>query len=182
MRPSRWLTSRPRTSWSRCARSGLRHTTNRSALAPASRAGTQTSLTRRFPAAARVAAGAGQRRGRFAVGVAQLLGVDVVPAAAGQVRPVGRRRDATVGNPDLPAQVPAAQAVTDLADDLLVGRVARECPAAHRDPVPGDRHRDHHLRQVVSVVLGVPEQPGALLFRQAVVIVVLRGDLSPDVS
>ena len=43
-----------------------------------------------------------------------------------------------------------------------VGGVAGEGPAPHRDPVAGDRHRDHHLRQVGAVVLGVPEpaRPG----------------------
>jgi hypothetical protein len=36
-----------------------------------------------------VAAGTGQRGGGLSVGVAQLLGVDVVPAAAGEVGAVG---------------------------------------------------------------------------------------------
>jgi hypothetical protein len=33
-------------------------------------------------------------------------------------------------------------------DDALIALVAGEGPAAHRDTVVGDRHRDHHLRQV----------------------------------
>jgi len=37
-----------------------------------------------------VAAGAGQRRGGLGVGVTQLVGVNIVPAAAGQVGAVGR--------------------------------------------------------------------------------------------
>jgi hypothetical protein len=62
----------------------------------------------------------GQRRGRLGVGAAQLPGADVVPAAAGQVRPVRRRGDPPAGDPDQPAQVPRAQVVLDGADDLLV--------------------------------------------------------------
>ena len=46
------------------------------------------------------------------------------------------------------------------ADDLLVAGAAGEGPAAHRDPVAGDRHRDDHLRQVAAVVLGVPKRAG----------------------
>ena len=49
-----------------------------------------------------VAALPGQRRGGLGVGVAQLLGVDVVPAAAGQVGPVGGARR-TRGRPPTPA-------------------------------------------------------------------------------
>ena len=112
-----------------------------------------------------VAAGAGQRGGGLGVGGAQLLGVDVVPAAAGQVGPVGRAGEAAVGHPHQPVQVPAGQVVLDRADDRGVGGVAGKRPAPHRHPVAGDRHPDHHLRQVLAVVFGVPEGPGARLGR-----------------
>src|SRR5262249_14790760 len=80
-----------------------------------------------------VAALPGQRRGGLAVGVAELLGVDVVPAAPGQVGAVGRRGEPAVGHPDQPPQVPAVPVVLDPADDLPVGRGAWEGPAAPRD-------------------------------------------------
>jgi hypothetical protein len=44
-----------------------------------------------------VAAGAGQRRGGLGAGVAQLLGVDVVPATAGEVGAVGGGGESGVG-------------------------------------------------------------------------------------
>ena len=53
-----------------------------------------------------VAARTGQRGGGLGVGVAQLLGVDVVPATAGQVGPVRRGGEPAVGDPHQPAQVP----------------------------------------------------------------------------
>src|SRR5450756_3064519 len=65
----------------------------------------------------RVPAGPGQRRGGLGVRMAQLLGVDVVPTAAGQVGPVDRGGEAAVGDPDHPAQVPPGQVVLDGADD-----------------------------------------------------------------
>ena len=104
-----------------------------------------------------VAAGAGQRGGRLGVGVAQLLGVDVVPAAAGEVGAVGGGGEAGIGDPHQPVQVPRPQVVADRADDPLVALTAGKGPAAHRDSVAGDRHRDHHLGQVVAVVLGLAE-------------------------
>ena len=73
-----------------------------------------------------VAAGAGQRGGGLGVGVAQLLGVDVVPAAAGQLGAVGGGGEPAVGHPHQPAQVPGPQVVLDRADDLLVAGVCRE--------------------------------------------------------
>ncbi len=73
-----------------------------------------------------VAAGAGQRGGGLGVGVAQLLGVDVVPAAAGQVGAVGGGGEPGVGHPHQPVQVPRPQVVLDRADDLLVARRCRE--------------------------------------------------------
>ena len=47
-----------------------------------------------------VAAGSGLCGGGLAVGVAQLLGVDVVPTTTGQVGPVGGGGEAAVGDPD----------------------------------------------------------------------------------
>jgi hypothetical protein len=47
-----------------------------------------------------VAALAGKGLAGFGVGVAQLLGVDVVAAAAGEVGAVGRGGEPTVGDPD----------------------------------------------------------------------------------
>src|SRR5271166_3910495 len=104
-----------------------------------------------------VTAGAGQRGGGLGVGVAQLLGVDVVPAAAGEIGAVGRGGEAAVDDPHQPVQVPGSQVVFDRADDPLVTLVTGKRPAAHRDAVAGDRHRDHHLGQVVAVVLGLAE-------------------------
>ena len=103
--------------------------------------------------------------------MAQLLGVDVVPAAAGQVGPVRRGGEPAVGHPHQPAQPPPAQVVLDGADDRGVRGVAGEGPAPHRHPVTGDRHRDHHLRQVAAVVLGVPERPRPRLGRAAQLVV-----------
>ena len=60
-----------------------------------------------------VAARPGQRRGGLTVGVAELLGVDVVPATAGQVGPVRGGGEPAVGDPDHPVQVPAGQVVLD---------------------------------------------------------------------
>ena len=118
-----------------------------------------------------VAAGAGQRGGGFGVGVAQLLGVDVVPAAAGEVGAVGGGGEPGIGDPHQPVQVPGSQIVFDRADDPLVALAAGKGPAAHRDSVAGDRHRDHHLGQVVALVLGLAEPARGVLdrFRGAVV-------------
>ena len=84
--------SRSRTAASRAAASGLWHTTNRSARAPSAVAAAGCDpdfLDPQVVGDVVVAAGAGQRGGGLGVGVAQLLGVDVVPAAAGQVGAVG---------------------------------------------------------------------------------------------
>src|SRR5664280_1404875 len=115
----------------------------------------------------RVPAGPGQRRGGLGVRMAQLLGVDVVPAAAGQVRPVGAGGEPAVGDPDHPVQVPPGQVVLDGADDRGVVLVAGERPAPDRCPVAGDCHRDDYLRQVGPEVLGVTEGPLRLLARAA---------------
>src|SRR5512135_2811394 len=120
-----------------------------------------------------VAALPGQRRGSLAVRVAELPGVDVVPAAPAQVGAVRGGGEPAVGDPHQAARVPRAQVILDRADDLLVLLVAGEGPAAHRDAVPGDCHRDHHLGQVIPVILGVPEPPGALLLGQLVLVLVL---------
>ena len=97
-----------------------------------------------------VAAGAGQRGGGLGVGVAQLLGVEVVPAAAGEIGAVGGGGEPGISDPHQPAQLPCPQVILDRADDPLVALAAGKGPAAHRDAVAGDRHRDHHLRQVVA--------------------------------
>ena len=121
-----------------------------------------------------VAAGAGQRGGGLGVGVAQLLGVDVVPAAAGQIRAVGGGGEPGVGHPHQPAQLPCPQVILDRADDPLVALAAGKGPAAHRDTVAGDRHCDHHLGQVVAVVLGLAEPASPALDRLADSVVDLR--------
>ena len=121
-----------------------------------------------------VAAGAGQCGGGLGVGVAQLLGVDVVPAAAGQIGAVGGRGEPGIGHPYQPAQLPGPEVVLDRADDPLVALAAGKGPAAHRDPVAGDRHCDHHLRQVLAVVLGLAEPTLPALDRLAHPVVGLR--------
>ena len=65
---------------------------------------------------------------RLGVGLPQLLGVDVVPAIAGQVRPVGRGGQPAVGDPHHPVQPPPAQVVLDPTDDRGIGLVAGEGP------------------------------------------------------
>ena len=70
----------------------------------------------------------------LAVTAAVLAGVDVHFCDPRAVR------DAAGAAPHPP------QVVLDGADDRGVSRVAREASAAHRDPLAGDRHRDHHLR------------------------------------
>ena len=82
-----------------------------------------------------VAAGAGQRGGGLGVGVAQLLGVDVVPAAAGEVGAVGGGGEPAIGDPHQPVQVPRPQVVADGADDPLVGCHCRERSSS----APGSR-------------------------------------------
>jgi len=118
------------------------------------------------------AARSGQRRGGFGACVPALLGVDVVPATAGQVGPVRRGGEPAVGDPEHPVQVPAGQVVPRGPDDRGVGGVAGQAPAPDRDAVAGHRHRDHHLRQVGPEVLGVPEPAGALLDRPRDVVVI----------
>ena len=121
-----------------------------------------------------VTAGAGQRVGGLGVGVAQLLGVDIVPAAAGEIGAVGGGGEAAVDDPHQPVQVPGSQIVFDRADDPLVALTAGKGPAAHRDSVAGDRHRDHHLGQVVAVVLGLAEPARRVLDRFHGAVVGLR--------
>ena len=67
--------------------------------------------------------------------------------------------EAGVDDVDRPAEPPAVQVVLDLLDDRLVVGVAGPDPAAHRDPLPGDREADHDLRQVGTVILGVTQSP-----------------------
>lgn len=56
------------------------------------------------------------------------------------------------------------EVTADLADQVGVGGAARPGPHPHRDPVAGDRHPDHHLRQIIARVLGLPvrAEPGLL--------------------
>ena len=105
-----------------------------------------------------VAALAGQRRKRFLGVGAQLLADDVVPAGALQVAAILGRLKAAVGDPHHARELPVAQLVLDLADQRLIGLVARPAPRADRDPRPRHRHPDHDLRQVVARVLGMTER------------------------
>ncbi len=100
--------------------------------------------------------------------------MDVVTPAAGQVGPVRGGGEPAVGDPDHPVQVPARQVVLHSPDDRGVACVAGERPAPHRDAVAGHCHRDHDLREVGSVVLGVPERPRPVLDRPADAVVVDR--------
>ena len=75
--------------------------------------------------------------------------------AALQVGAVGQRVKARVGDPEHAVELPAGEIVADGAHDELIGGVAGEGPAAHRDALGGDRHADHHLRCVGTLVLGV---------------------------
>ncbi len=78
-----------------------------------------------------------------------------MPAGALQVVQVVLGGEAAVDHGDHPSQAPVPHAVLDLGQDRLVVGVARPAPAAHRDPLPGDREPDHDLWQVGPVVLGV---------------------------
>jgi hypothetical protein len=72
---------------------------------------------------------------------------DVGAAGAHQVAAVLRGGEPAVADPDDPREGPLAHVVTGLADQRLVTGVAGPAPAAHRDPVPGDRHPHDELRQ-----------------------------------
>jgi hypothetical protein len=65
-------------------------------------------------------------------------------------------------HPQHPVELPRSQVVLDLANEHLVGGVAGKDPAAHRDPFPGHREPDHHLRQIRAAVLRVAEAAQAL--------------------
>jgi hypothetical protein len=88
-----------------------------------------------------------------------------VPAAALQVAPVGRGGEPAVDHPDHPVQVPFPQVVLDRAQQQLLAGVPGEAPHAHRDALAGDRQPDHHLRQVLAVVLAAPVAAGRAFFR-----------------
>ena len=120
-----------------------------------------------------VAARAGERLQVRASG-AELLAEDVVAASALQVAAVLLGSEAGINDPEHPVELPGSQVVLDLADQHLVGAVAGEHPAAHRDPVPGHREADHDLRPVRPAVLRLaePTQPDRLLFLVGLVLVV----------
>ena len=124
-----------------------------------------------------VAALAGECRACFLAVGAELLSDDVVPAATLQVAAVALGAEAAVEHPDHAGEVPAAQVVADLADDHLVRRVAGERPHPDRDPLTGDRHPEHHLRQVRPVILAVlpVAPPTRLLERRLLVGLILLG-------
>lgn len=104
--------SRSRTAASRSAASGLWQTTNRShPVGVAAARGHPHLLDPQVARHAPVAPRSGERGGGLGVGLAQLLGVDVVPATAGEVGPVGRGGEPAVGDPDQPVQPPVGQVV-----------------------------------------------------------------------
>jgi hypothetical protein len=115
-----------------------------------------TSLTRRLPRDGVVAPLAGERRVGFPVVAAELLAEDVVPARALQVAAVLRRLKAAIGDPHHAGELPRPQVVLGLADQLLIIGAPRPAPHPDRDPGAGDRHRDHHLGQVIAVILAMP--------------------------
>jgi len=82
-----------------------------------------------------------------------------VPAGALQVAAVLRTGEAAVSDPHHPAELPGAQVVFDLADQLGVALVARPAPHPDRDRGPRDSHPDDDLRQIGPVVLAVPVCP-----------------------
>lgn len=114
------------------------------------------------------------RQGRFDLsGAGPRFLPDDVPAAAPHQRPpVLLRGEATVSDPDHPGQGPFPDVGADLPDQVGVRRVPRPGPHPHRDPVPGDRHPDHHLRQVVPGVLrfAVGAEPGVFYGRVVVLV------------
>jgi hypothetical protein len=107
-----------------------------------------------------VVAALARERGLGLLAVApELLAEDVVSAGALQVAAVLGRLEAAVGDPHHAGELPGPELVLDLADQLLVARVARPAPHADRDAGPGDRHPDHDLRQIGPVVLGLAVGP-----------------------
>ena len=102
-----------------------------------------------------VAAGPGEGRLGLGGARAQLLAEDVVLVPAAQEAAVLGGGEAAIGDPDDAREGPVAKVVFDLADERRVGGVARPGPDAHRDALAGHGHADHHLGQVVAVVLGV---------------------------
>ena len=113
------------------------------------------------------------------VAVAHPLAGDVVPARALQVGQVLPGGEPAIHHRDDPSEAPAAQPVADLGQDRLIVGVPGPAPAAHRDPLPGDREPDHDLRQIAAVVLGVPvaaEPPSRRAVGAALVAVVALSD------
>ena len=103
-------------------------------------------------------AGAGQHGGGLSVGVAQLLGVDVAPAAAGQRGPDrGRPRSATHF-----VAVPAAdQLQLDIHGEAVEHLPCRPTPARARTPLVGVRSPLTEILQWLAEHLNRPdEQPG----------------------
>jgi hypothetical protein len=115
-----------RTPASRSAASGLWHTTKRSArpLGVAAAGCHAHFFHAQVVSDGVVVAGAGKRGGGLGVGVAQLLGVDVVAVTTGQVGAVGGRGEPGVGHPYQPVQLPGPEVVLHRADDRLVTLVA----------------------------------------------------------
>src|SRR6266567_533088 len=99
----------------------------------------------------------GQGGLRFGGAGAELLPDDVVVPAFAQVAAVLRGGEPAVGDPHDAGQGPVAHVVFHLPDQRRVGGVPGPAPHADRDAVPGDRHADHDLGQVVAVVLGLAE-------------------------
>gem|GEM_PF-6815987 len=62
------------------------------------------------------------------------------------------------------------------ADDPLAALAAGKGPPEHRDFLVGDRHGDHHLEQVIAVVLGLAEPARAALDGIADAVVGGRGE------
>ena len=78
-----------------------------------------------------------------------------MPARALQVAAVLRRLEAAVSDPHHPGELPRPQVVLDLADQLLIVGVPRPAPHADRDSGAGDRHPDHHLGQIIAMILAL---------------------------
>src|ERR1022692_2076270 len=89
--------------------------------------------------------------------------------------------EAGVNDVNRASQPPAHQVTLDLADDGLVVGVARPDPYPDRDTLAGDGQADHDLRQVGTVILGVPlaaQRPVGLTRARLLVLLLLVWVLS----